>query len=63
MTRRMSSSDYRAMLGSGSELELSLLLQLRDYGLPDQEREYIFHSPRRWRFDMAWPDRWLAVEE
>jgi len=26
------------------------------------EREYKFHSARRWRFDFAWPEYMLAVE-
>lgn len=24
--------------------------------------ELVFAAPRRWRFDLAWPDRMLAVE-
>lgn len=31
-------------------------------GLPVPVPEYRFHPPRRWRFDFAWPDRWLALE-
>ena len=31
--------------------------------LPDPpEQQYRFHPVRRWRFDYAWPDRFLAVE-
>lgn len=47
-----------------SELEETLLGQLRYLGVPTPEREYRFASPRRWRFDMAWPatDYRLAVE-
>ena len=28
----------------------------------EPEREYVFHPPRRWRFDFAWPARRLALE-
>jgi len=31
-------------------------------GLPAPEREYRFHTARRWRFDLAWPDLRVAVE-
>lgn len=30
--------------------------------LPKPEREYQFHTGRRWRFDFAWPARMVAVE-
>lgn len=30
-------------------------------GIPEPEREYHF-CERRWRFDFAWPDHWLALE-
>ena len=62
MTQRMSSTDYLKLVSGGSELESSLLLQLRECGVPEPIREYTFHPKRRWRFDMAWPDRMLAVE-
>lgn len=31
-------------------------------GLPAPEPEHRFHSERRWVFDYAWPDHWIAVE-
>ncbi|MBE0696648.1 MAG: hypothetical protein IH586_06965 [Anaerolineaceae bacterium] len=31
-------------------------------GLPVPEREFLFHSKRKWRFDFAWPDLLIAVE-
>lgn len=31
-------------------------------GLPAPQLEYRFAPPRRFRFDLAWPDRMLAVE-
>ena len=45
-----------------SELEATLLWQMRALGLPDPEREYHFHPVRKWRFDYAWPSMRLAVE-
>lgn len=50
--------------GVGSELEETLLFQIRVAGLPLPEREYRFDPKRRWRFDFAWPDPavMLAVE-
>ncbi|OQC57677.1 MAG: hypothetical protein BWX54_01130 [Verrucomicrobia bacterium ADurb.Bin018] len=30
--------------------------------LPLPVREYVFANPRRWRFDLAWPERKIAVE-
>jgi hypothetical protein len=40
----------------------SLSFQLGAAGLPKPEAEYRFHPTRKWRFDLAWPDRSLAVE-
>ena len=31
-------------------------------GWPVPVREYRFAPPRRWRFDLAWPERRIAVE-
>jgi len=39
-----------------------LLAAIRGAGLPAPVEEYMFASPRRWRFDMAWPEKRLAVE-
>lgn len=33
-----------------------------DEGLPAGVREYCFHPPRKWRFDLAWPSRRVAFE-
>lgn len=41
---------------------LPLSFQIGAAGLPKAEYEYRFHPTRRWRFDVAWPDRSLAVE-
>ena len=45
-----------------SDLETTLLFQIRAVNLPDPLKEYRFAPPRRWRFDMCWPDNMLAVE-
>jgi very-short-patch-repair endonuclease len=42
--------------------EETLALHLRCDGLPVPEREYVFAPPRKFRFDLAWPDIKLAVE-
>lgn len=36
-------------------------LLLKDYGIAF-EREYRFHSDRKWRFDFAIPERHIAIE-
>lgn len=33
------------------------------HGTPRSVSEYRFHPPRRWRFDIAWPDHKIAVEQ
>lgn len=40
----------------------TLAMHLSQAGLPPPEREVRFLPARRWRFDLAWPDRKLAVE-
>lgn len=45
-----------------SELETTLIAQLRSAEAPAPVTEWRFHETRRWRFDLAWPDRMLAVE-
>ncbi|HAX26171.1 MAG TPA: hypothetical protein DCX80_14215 [Chloroflexi bacterium] len=45
-----------------SALERQLSEQLRYAELPTPVTEWRFHPVRRWRFDLAWPDRMLAVE-
>ncbi len=55
---------YTLSKGKQSELERVFEHYLRALGgdLPRHEREYRFHSKRRWRFDWAWPESMLAVE-
>ena len=43
-------------------LEDRLLADLAKLGLPAPEREYRFDEVRRWRFDMAYPSRRIAIE-
>lgn len=31
-------------------------------GLPEPEREHLFHPTRKWRFDAAWPAQRIAIE-
>ena len=45
-----------------SLLEDTLATHIRLAGLPEPKRELVFAKPRRWRFDLAWPDRMIAVE-
>ena len=45
-----------------SDLEDTLIFQLKALGAPDPAREWRFHNIRKWRFDLAWPERLLAVE-
>ncbi len=41
---------------------LSLLTQIAACQLPEPQTEVKFHPKRKWRFDLAWPDRKLACE-
>lgn len=45
-----------------SKAEESMAVQIRAVKLPAPKREHRFAAPRRWRFDFAWPDRWVALE-
>jgi hypothetical protein len=45
-----------------SDLEAQMLFQIRAAGLPIPEEEFQFHPERKWRFDMAWPERKIALE-
>jgi hypothetical protein len=40
----------------------TLLIQLQLSGLPEPQREFMFHRKRKWRFDLAWPELLIAVE-
>ena len=39
-----------------------LILMLQAVGLPEPEREYRFHSRRRWRLDLAYPALRIGIE-
>jgi len=39
-----------------------LFLHCRAHHLPRPVLEYKFHPERRWRFDMAWPEKMVACE-
>lgn len=45
-----------------SDAERALVTLCKYAGLPDPVTEHVFAPPRKWRFDLAWPDRKLAVE-
>lgn len=45
-----------------SALVRELAMQLKAAKIPTPTFEHRFAPPRRWRFDLAWPDRMLAVE-
>lgn len=45
-----------------SPLVASLLRQIASAGLPAPVQEHRFHPIRKWRFDLAWPERMIAVE-
>lgn len=45
-----------------SEAVDTLHWQLRVSDAPTPVHEWHFHETRRWRFDLAWPERLLAVE-
>lgn len=64
-TDRMGTAAQRQLKqAKASHLERELLFALRVAGLkvPQPELEFRFHASRKWRFDLAWPDRRLAVE-
>ena len=42
--------------------DLLFLEQLKSFKLPVPKQEFIFHPPRKWRFDFSWPDYLIACE-
>jgi len=44
------------------DYEAELAQQVQFAGLPAPVQQCRFHPIRRWRFDLAWPEYWLAVE-
>ena len=49
-------------MGKKSNLVRKLREDLGAAGIPRPVEEHRFHSTRMWRFDLAWPDRLVAVE-
>lgn len=47
---------------SGHKSRYNPQLVAQYYGLPVPVVEFRFHPTRRWRFDVAWPERKIAVE-
>lgn len=45
-----------------SKLEADALFRIKAYKLPEPVKEYRFHKPRRWRFDLAYPHLKIAIE-
>jgi very-short-patch-repair endonuclease len=45
-----------------SDLEATLLFQMRAAGLPEPQTEFRFHPTRKWRFDFCFPVERIAVE-
>jgi len=45
-----------------SDLEKAMAFQIKATGLPEPVPEHRWHPERRWRFDLAWVDRKIAVE-
>lgn len=45
-----------------SALEDTLVWQVQAAGLPKPDREVRFAPPRRWRFDLAYPSKRVAIE-
>lgn len=43
-------------------MNLSLKDQIAAAGLPEPVEEFRFHTVRRWRWDLCWPERMLALE-
>lgn len=41
----------------------AIAFQCRCLGLPEPVAEFRFHPERKWRFDVAWPDLKVALEQ
>lgn len=62
MTQRRAAYRTQKRKAVRSAYEENFALQIRAAGLPDPEREFMFHPIRKWRFDFAWPDQLVAAE-
>ena len=45
-----------------SDMVQHLLTRIIQTGLPEPTLEYVFAKPRKFRFDICWPERRVAVE-
>jgi very-short-patch-repair endonuclease len=45
-----------------SNLEATLLFQMRAAGLPEPQTEFRFHPTRKWRFDFCFPVERIGIE-
>lgn len=63
-SRRPASATRKVKATTGPLFDYAetLLIQIKLAGLPEPQREYLFHRKRKWRFDLAWPDLMIAVE-
>lgn len=62
--KNMSSEEFRrkAKRSTGPDYAGEVIRMCELLELPVPVREHRFAPPRRWRFDLAWPDQRLAVE-
>lgn len=52
----------RTVFRQKKDLANTLARLCDEAGLPPHHGEFQFHVKRRWRFDLAWPERKLGVE-
>ena len=52
----------RSRVRQGTDWKAVLESQMKAAGLPEPEREYLFHEGRKWRFDYAWVAEGFALE-
>ena len=45
-----------------SKIEIEALNRIKGANLPEPTPEYYFARPRRFRFDLAYPDKMIAIE-
>lgn len=62
MTKPKSLKTLKLPDRSKLEADFRWLLKTAGRHLPDPEPQYRFHSERKWRFDFAWPQAYVAVE-
>lgn len=50
------------MKKSGIDKTIIFLAALDSEKLPRPQREFLFHTSRKWRFDFCWSDKKIALE-